>query len=203
MNQPKLPAVEQQADGDLRFLQQPLEALLRCGVPPMTCGVPVGVKIPAPLGIWLAAGVAPLGEVEHQGLQALAFELGNTVRGAQGFAVFGQHHLGHACKLSGSHQIGVAPIEKLGREQCKARHHSQRLTARRLHLFEQPLQLALTGREIRSGLIGEQLQGAQHRRRDHQAHGLNQAEPLIMGMRTGGDRRHQRTSWGTAPWGQR
>ena len=69
MNQPQLAAVEQQADGDLRFLQQPLEALLRRGVPAVPAGVPGGVEVAAPLGIRLTAGVAPLGEVEHQGLQ--------------------------------------------------------------------------------------------------------------------------------------
>jgi hypothetical protein len=67
-------------------------------------GVPGLIEVQTPLGLELAVGVAPLGEVEHQGLQlgsrfealASCIERRHSVGGAQGFAVFGQSHLGQA-----------------------------------------------------------------------------------------------------------
>jgi len=179
----------------LRFLQQPLEALLRRGVPAVARGAPVGVEVAAPLGLVAAVGVAPLAEVEHQGLQALPLKLRHAVAGAQGLAVFRQHHLGHRGQRAGRHQVGLAPVEQFGGQQLEAGHHLDRLARRALALLQQGLQqglqLALARREVGGALVGEQLQPVQHRWRHHQAHGLHQAEPLLVGVGAGGERGHQ------------
>ena len=99
MQQPQLGAVEQDADRVLGFLEQPLKALLGRGIPAMARGVPGFIKGQAPGAL--------LGEIQHQGLQAFAFELRHAVGGAQGFAVFGQHHFGHGATCFGSQLVGA------------------------------------------------------------------------------------------------
>ena len=66
-----------------------------------------------------------------------------AVGGPQGFAVFRQHHLGHALQLGGWHQIRLAPVEQVRGKQLEAGHHSQRLAVRALYVLQQSLQLAL------------------------------------------------------------
>ena len=88
------------------FLQQPLKALLGRGIPAMARWVPGFIKGQAPGAL--------LGEIKHQGLQAFALKLRHPVGGAQGFAVFGQHHLRHGLELVGAQQIGLTPVEEVG-----------------------------------------------------------------------------------------
>ena len=114
----KLELFPNQGTAYLAARQRQLEALLRRGVPAVAGGVPGFVEVAAPR--------IQRGEIEHQGLQALAFQLRHAVGGAQGFAVFGQHHLGDGLQLIGALQVGLAPVEQFRGQQREARHHLDR-----------------------------------------------------------------------------